>query len=229
MTKNKRIVATALAVVLTVSMFAGCGKKDKNDPTTAPTQPENTTPSAMVTETVETLPVEETEMAEQDSYAAHVLKVLKERAVLRVNTQTEDVDIADAEKMKMYVGLQDMTYVNSVAVQESTESNTRYAAVLIHTKGATEHDLARMAEEIASMYRNSNWLDLDAENIQVSIANDCILVVLMDYEVSNTMNARSMAAKFQSLMNSGAFEGKDLDDGEYMPSPVNTEAAKSNG
>lgn len=229
MTKNKRIVATALAVVLTVSMFAGCGKKDKNDPTTVSTQPENTTPSAMVTETVETLPVEETEMAEQDSYAVHVLKMLKERAVLRVNTQTEDVDIADSEKMKMYVGLQDMTYVDSVAVQESTESNTRYAAVLIKTKGTTEHDLARMAEEIASVYRNSNWLDLDAENIQVSIANDCILVVLMDYEVSNTMNARSMAAKFQSLMNSGAFEGKDLDDGEYMPSPVNTEAAKSNG
>lgn len=178
----KRLTAIVLAALMLFTLAACAGNNATNG--NAETTYEGTL-SSLCTKMYETNPLE-----------------------LMVMTEGAPVDLADADSLKYYLGVEDAAAFKEVIFSETMMGSQAYSLVL-----ARVADTAK-TEELKSSILNGidtrKWICVEANQVRVASAADLIMLVMVDSSFGETI-ADDMVEAFKT--NVGELTGETLTKG----------------
>ena len=201
----KKIIAMLLALVMVVGLVA-CGNKtpDATKPstepaaTTAPAEGDATTAPAEDEATDATVaPVEDFGDIMVLTDTEYRLLTLHDAMGIQFNVMTWALTIDDAEMIKAYTGLDDMTKIVEASVTEPAMSSQAYSVVLV--KVADGIDAAAVAEEMKAGVDPRKWVCVEADEIETAVIDNYVLLVMMASDLSEEISAKSAVDAYVAL------------------------------
>ena len=110
-----------------------------------------------------------------------------------------EVDIADADALKMFTGLSDASKLNGAVVSEAMIGSIPYSMVLVNVKSAA--DAQSVAEQMRDGIDQRKWICVTADDLSV-VASDTVVMLVMigsDQGIASASFADAFAAVRGSL------------------------------
>lgn len=199
----KKIIALLLALVMVMSL-AACGDKTPEatdpvkDPTTQATENENPTETDPVGgETDVTEPVGSTEEPILTDTEYRLLALFNASPV-EFPVMTWALNIDDAEMIKSFTGLDDITKIVEASVTEPAMSAQAYSVILV--KVADGVDAAAVADEMKAGIDPRKWVCVEADEIETVIVDNYVLLVMMASDLSETVSAKSLTEAYVEMV-----------------------------
>ncbi len=173
----KKIIAIALTLVLALGIFAACGGKGGNEVT-----PYEGTLTELMTKLYEAQPVEFPAM-----------------------TEGMAIDLADADSVKAYLGLDSADGIAEAMFSESMMGSQAYSLVL-----ARVSDTAKIEELKAAVMAGVNpakWICVEASQLRAVSSGDIIMFIMLNPELGEGI-ADGMIEGFKA--NVGELSGETL-------------------
>ncbi len=187
----KKTLAILLTLMLAAGTFASCGGKDKKE--------ETKTPESDVTENIDNK--EENEEAAVDTSAYTTLGIIdsiyaqKSPAFM---TMSIPVDLADADAVKMYLGLDDASKIAEASVTESMMGAQAYSLVVARV--AQGQDVKAVAEEMNGGIDPRKWVCVGADDIKYTTEGDLICFCMISTDFKEDFTADDAMNAFNKIM-----------------------------
>lgn len=199
----KKFVSVLLAMMLAVSVFAGCsgGNAEPTVPeTAAPTVPETEAPAVPETEAPTEAPAEPGEEAE--GLAAIIDKIYEQQPVeLAVGTMPVDVTDTSEEglwALKRFTGLDSAEGITEAAVSEAMIGSQAYSMVLVRVADAA--NAKNVAEAMKGGIDQRKWICVEADDMLVSGYGDVVMLIMVSSVFAeNGLTAQSMTDAFAAV------------------------------
>lgn len=203
---TKRISSILLALLLSASVLASCGKDNGGETTNDTTNTNDTNVSDTTNGTTENTASEETAENNETTgasvssvkSAADAIAFIENNVYSQVPDQlpmmmmTTELDLADTDSISYNTGLTDLTGITNIILSESGVGSFAYSFVYVMTDGTNTADIqTALGEKI----QPNKWICVSAEKISsVQLDNDIVLVMGSPAQVDAIMGAVVSAA-----------------------------------
>ena len=167
----KKIVTLLLAMMLIMTCFAACGSGNEGEAGTAGGSVEGT-------------PAEIIDM------------IYAECPVADLPLGTIEIDLADADAVKMFTGLDSADKIAAAAASESMMGAQAYSLVVVKVKDAA--DAASVAEEMMNGIDQRKWICVEADDLRVAAAGDTVVLMMVSSEHADVVTAEGIISGFEA-------------------------------
>lgn len=197
----KKFVTMTLAVVMLLTLFAGCGKVEAPAPETTLPAPETTAPVVPETEAPE-VEVPETEAAApQSEMAALISDIYANHGPLELMVETFPNEYMPQEmvmeSITYYTGLADGSKVAEVAISEPMMGQA-YSLVLV--KVAEGADAAEVAKEMFDNIDQRKWICVEADTKTAACTEDVAFLFMVNSDFAEQVTTESMLEAFKAAV-----------------------------
>ena len=192
----KKLIAMLLALAMVFAMTA-CGATENVE-----TEPA----TGIVTEATEEVTQEATEemteeIIEEDFVVEMSAMETLLNSIVEINPVefmggTMPVDLADADAVKYFTGLDSADSVKEAAVFEPMIGSIAFSMVAVQV--AEGADAETVAEAMKSGIDTRKWICVEANDLMVATSNDIVLLVMVDS--NNGLSAQSFIDAFQTVV-----------------------------
>ena len=161
-------------------------KPEENTPSTEPeTTPEQSAPSTGAA------------VSNEDMMA--VIDKIYEKVPVEFMVGSMEVDIADADALKMFTGLSDASKLNGAVVSEAMIGSIPYSMVLVNVKSAA--DAQSIAEQMRDGIDQRKWICVTADDLSVAASDTVVMLVMIgsDQGIASSSFVDAFAAVYGSL------------------------------
>jgi putative cell wall-binding protein len=170
----KKFLTLLLAMMLIMTSFTACGSgsEDTNGGASA----------------VEGTPAEIIE------------KIYEQHPVADLPLGTIELDLADADAVKMFTGLDSADKIDSAAASESMMGAQAYSLVVVRVKDAA--DAAAVAEEMMNGIDQRKWICVEADDLRVAAAGDVVVLMMVSSAHADVVTAEGIIDAFGAVAGS---------------------------
>ena len=190
----KKLIAMLLALAMVFAMTA-CGAAENNEPATEATTEAATEAATEATEEVTEEVTEEIVEGEGETMEMSAMDALLNRIVEENPVQfmggNIPVDLADADSVKYFTGLDSAENIESVGVYEPMIGSIAFSMVAVEV--AEGADAKAVAEAMKSGIDTRKWICVEAESLMVAGSGNTVLLVMCD-------NAQPFVDAFQTVI-----------------------------
>jgi len=156
-------------------------------------KPEENTPSTEPEATPdESAPAAGAAVSNEDMMA--IIDKIYEKVPVEFMVGSMEVDIADADALKMFTGLADASKLNGAVVSEAMIGSIAYSMVLVNVKDAA--DAKSVAEQMRDGIDQRKWICVTADDLSV-VANDTVVMLVMigsDHGIASSLFVDAFSA-----------------------------------
>ena len=196
----KKFVTMTLAVVMLLTLFAGCGKVEAPAPettvpveTTAPAAPETEAPEVEVPETEAAAPQSEMAALISEIYANHAPLELMLDTIPNEYFPIETI----MESITYYTGLSDGSKIAEIANSEPMMGQA-YSLVLV--KVAEGADAAEVAKEMFDNIDQRKWVCVEADTKTAACTEDVAFLFMVNSDFAEQVTTESMLEAFKAAV-----------------------------
>ena len=197
----KKLIAMLLALAMVFAMTA-CGATENKE--TEPVTEATTEATEIVTEEVTEEATEEVteEFVEDEEFVIEMsaLEALLNQIVdanpVEFMGGTIPVDLADADSVKYFTGLDSAESIADAAVFEPMMGSIAFSMVAVQV--AEGADAEAVAEAMKNGIDTRKWICVEANDLMVVTADDVVLLVMVDS--NNGLTAQSFVDAFQTVI-----------------------------
>lgn len=106
------------------------------------------------------------------------------------------VDIADADALKMFTGLDSAEGIKEAAVCESMMGSQAFSLVVVKVDGAEAKDVA---EAMKAGIDQRKWICVEADDIKVSGKDDTVMLIMIDSEYRESISVEDVTEAFKTV------------------------------
>ena len=128
-------------------------------------------------------------------------KIYEQYPVADLPLGTIEIDLADADAVKMFTGLDSADKIDSAAASESMMGAQAYSLVVVRVKDAA--DAASVAEEMMNGIDQRKWICVEADDLMVTACGDVVMLIMVGSDTG--MTAQSYVDAFASVMGATDF------------------------
>ncbi len=161
-------------------------KPEENTPSTEPeSKPDQSAPAAGAA------------VSNEDMMA--VIDKIYEKVPVEFMVGSMEVDIADADALKMFTGLSDASKLNGAVVSEAMIGSIPYSMVLVNVKSAA--DAQSVAEQMRDGIDQRKWICVTADDLSVAASDTVVMLVMIgsDQGIASSSFVDAFAAVYGSL------------------------------
>lgn len=203
----KKYIVYLLMIVLVMSVFAGCKKKDLGDnsqgsnDTTDVGNNENDNNDETESED-ETGNEDETENSEDgnaqvDSELIALIKKIYEIKDPGLMLGDIPVDLSNSDNVKYYTGLSDISKVKEAVASETMIGSQAYSLVLAKLNSAD--DAESVANEMLKGIDLRKWICVEADDVQVVSHDDTIMLIMVSSTFKDTVTSQQIVDAFKEV------------------------------
>lgn len=165
----KKILAILLASLMALS-FAACGSVDDNngEPSTA----------SMALD--------------------KIINFLYESNPTELALETYAIDIADADMLKAFTGLDSSDKISEVTVSEPMMSSQAYSLVLVRVKDAA--DAEEVATSVLGGINPRKWVCVEADDVRVMVKGDVVILYMVSSDLGETVSGDTVEAALTTIL-----------------------------
>ncbi len=191
----KKILALILAALMMMTVLVACGEKTDNDDVN---NDEN-----VVDENDDTAGDTNDDTAENNDAAvaetpAEIIVKLNEHKQPQFMIGEIPVDLADADAVLYYTGLESAEKIKEVSVFEAMMGSQAFSVVVARLNDAAD------AEEVANGMKNGidqrKWICVEADDLRVVAAGDLVMLVMISSEYAADVTAADYVDAFTSYV-----------------------------
>ena len=168
----KKLIASILTLVMSISLLAGCGAKAP-----AETAPDATMPQVDMTTMIDNI------------YAQH--------AEIDLPLMSNPVDLSDADMVEYNTGLGSADKISEAVVSEAMMGQP-YSLVLVKVKDAA--DTAAVAQEMFDNINQRKWICVEADTKTVGYAEDVVMLFMVGSDFSEFATTETMMDAFKAAV-----------------------------
>ena len=169
----KKLIASALTLVMALTLLAGCGAKAPAE-TTAP---QATMPQVDMTAMIENI------------YAQH--------AEIDLPLMSNPLDLTDVDMLTYNTGLTSADKLSEVVVSEAMMGQP-YSLVLVKVKDPA--DAASVAQEIFDNIDQRKWICVEADTKTVGYAQDVVMLFMVGSDFGDSATTETMMDAFKAAV-----------------------------
>lgn len=173
---KKKMIYILVIAIIALSILASCNT----------TKPENST-SPDPTESVTPEPEESLDLM---VIIENIYDIKRPELMLG----EVSVDLTDADSVKYYSGLTDVSKIKEIVVSEPLIGSQAYSMVLVRTNSAS--DTEGVAKEMLNGINQMKWICVDADDMQVVAKGDTIMLFMVSSAMEDTVTSQQMVDAF---------------------------------
>ena len=189
----KKLIAMLLALAMVFAMTA-CGTTENKE--TEPATEVTTEATEEVTEEVTEEIAEDEEPVMELSAMETLLNSIVEIQPVEFMGMTVPVDLADADAVKYFTGLDSAESIKEAAVFEPMMGSIAFSMVAVQV--AEGADAEAVAEAMKNGIDTRKWICVEANDLMVSTSNDVALLIMVDS--NNGLTAQSFVDAFNTVV-----------------------------
>lgn len=176
-----------ITLVIALGVITGCQKSDNSIKVEGSIE-ENTNPEGMEQDNpLETAP----------SGLLDIINQIYEIKSPELALGDITVDITDADSVKYYTGITDISKVKDVAVSEAMIGSQAYSLVLVKLNQA--EDAETIAAEMLNGIDPRKWICVEADDMQVVAHDDLIMLFMVSSELKDTVTSQEIVDAFKEV------------------------------
>ena len=110
---------------------------------------------------------------------------------------TIEIDLADADAVKMFTGLDSADKIDSAAASESMMGAQAYSLVVVRVKDAA--DAASVAEEMMNGIDQRKWICVEADDLRAAAAGDVVVLMMVSSQHADVVTAEGIIGGFEAV------------------------------
>ena len=169
----KKILTLLLAIMLIMTGFTACGSGNEG------------TEGGNAGGSVEGTPAEIIDM------------IYGECPVADLPLGTIEIDLADADAVKMFTGLDSADKIDSAAASESMMGAQAYSLVVVKVKDAA--DAEAVATEMMNGIDQRKWICVEADDLRVAAAGDTVVLMMVSSQHADVVTAEGIINGFEAV------------------------------
>ncbi|MBQ4054680.1 MAG: hypothetical protein IJD17_03120 [Clostridia bacterium] len=190
----KKILALILAALMMMTVLVACGDKTEND---------DVNNDEVVDSNDDTAADSNDDAAENNDAAAsetpaEIIVKLNEHKQPQFMIGEIPVDLADADAVLYYTGLESAEKIKEVSVFESMMGSQAFSVVVARLNDAAD------AEEVANGMKNGidqrKWICVEADDLRVVAAGDLVMLVMISSEYAADVTAADYVDAFTNYV-----------------------------
>ncbi len=190
----KKILALILAALMMMTVLVACGDKTEND---------DANNDEVVDSNDDTAADSNDDAAENNDAAAsetpaEIIVKLNEHKQPQFMIGEIPVDLADADAVLYYTGLESAEKIKEVSVFESMMGSQAFSVVVARLNDAAD------AEEVANGMKNGidqrKWICVEADDLRVVAADDLVMLVMISSEYAADVTAADYVDAFTNYV-----------------------------
>ncbi len=190
----KKILALILAALMMMTVLVACGDKTEND---------DVNNDEVVDSNDDTAADSNDDAAENNDAAvaetpAEIIAKLNENKQPQFMIGEIPVDLADADAVLYYTGLESAEKIKEVSVFESMMGSQAFSVVVARLNDAAD------AEEVANGMKNGidqrKWICVEADDLRVVAAGDLVMLVMISSEYAADVTAADYVDAFTNYV-----------------------------
>jgi len=131
-------------------------------------------------------------------------KIYGEFPVTDLPLGTIEIDLTDADAVKMFTGLDSADKIDAAAASESMMGAQAYSLVVVKVKDAADAEAA--ATEMMNGIDQRKWICVEADDLRVAAAGDTVVLMMVSSEHADVATAADIIEAFGTIAG-----GLDLD------------------
>ena len=167
----KKFLVTLLAMMMILMSFTACGSGSEGNGGAAGS--------------VEGTPAEIIE------------KIYEQHPVADLPLGTIEIDLADADAVKMFTGLDSADKIDSAAASESMMGAQAYSLVVVRVKDAA--DAESVATEMMNGIDQRKWICVEADDLRVAAAGDVVVLMMVSSQHADVATAEGIIGGFEAV------------------------------
>ena len=124
-------------------------------------------------------------------------KIYEQYPVADLPLGTIEIDLADADAVKMFTGLDSADKIDSAAASESMMGAQAYSLVVVRVKDAA--DAASVAEEMMNGIDQRKWICVEADDLRVAAAGDVVVLMMVSSQHADVVTAEGIIGGFEAV------------------------------
>ncbi len=189
----KKLICSALALAMALSVLAGCGSKNSTTDTTAPANPSESTTAP--SEAVADPTAEGTDAPAASELEAFIESIYAKHAPLEMPLMTMTLDLNEVEVLTSYTGLTSAEKLKEVAASEAMMGQ---AYSLVVAKVANKDDAASVAKEMFEKVDQRKWICVEADTKVAAYCGDIVMFFMVSSEFSDIITTSSVVEAFKT-------------------------------
>lgn len=190
----KKILALILAALMMMTVLVACGDKTEND---------DVNNDEVVDSNDDTAADSNDDAAENNDAAvaetpAEIIVKLNEHKQPQFMIGEIPVDLADADAVLYYTGLESAEKIKKISVFESMMGSQAFSVVVARLNDAAD------AEEVANGMKNGidqrKWICVEADDLRVVAADDLVMLVMISSEYAADVTAADYVDAFTNYV-----------------------------
>ncbi len=169
----KKFLTLLLAMMLIMTCFTACGSNSEGES------------GGNAAGSVEGTPAEIIE------------KIYGEFPVADLPLGTIEIDLADADAVKMFTGLDSADKIDSAAASESMMGAQAYSLVVVKVKDAA--DAESVATEMMNGIDQRKWICVEADDLRVAAAGDTVVLMMIGSAHADVATAQDIIDAFGAV------------------------------
>lgn len=109
---------------------------------------------------------------------------------------TTPVDLADANSVKYFTGLDDSSKVKEAIVSEAAIGSQAYSLVLLRVNDAA--DAEAIAEAVKTGIDSRKWICVEADDMASSVSGDVVMFVMISSAFADSITAADLTDAFNT-------------------------------
>lgn len=180
----KKLISILLAATMLIGLLAACGSQSNTQTSGSGSNGTDISGSA-----------NEVKGPEGD-LSSIIDNIYKEKAPgLAVGTVS--VDVADAEKLKYYTGLDSADKIKEASVSEAMIGSQAYSLVLVRVnKSEDAEDVAKTMKEGIDQRK---WICVEADDLRAVACGDVVMLMMVSSTFADTVTAEHMVDAFKTV------------------------------
>ena len=193
----KKLIAMLLALAMVFAM-AACGATEnvETEPATEATTEATEIVTEEATEEVTEEIVEEEDFVIELTAMETLLNSIVEIQPVEFMGMSMPVDLADADAVKYFTGLDTVEGVKGAAVFEPMIGSIAFSMVAVQVEEGA--DAAAVAEAMKAGIDTRKWICVEANDLLVATSNDVALLIMVDS--NNGLTAQSFVDAFNTVV-----------------------------
>ena len=110
---------------------------------------------------------------------------------------TIEIDINDADMLKMFTGLSSASQIESAAASEAMMGSQAYSLVVVKAKSTG--DAADVMEEMVNGIDQRKWICVEADDLRVAAAGDVVVLMMVSSQHADVVTAEGIIGGFEAV------------------------------
>ena len=124
-------------------------------------------------------------------------KIYEQYPVADLPLGTIEIDLADADAVKMFTGLDSADKIDSAAASESMMGAQAYSLVVVRVKDAA--DAASVAEEMMNGIDQRKWICVEADDLSAASCGNVVVLMMVGSVHADTVTSANIIDAFSAV------------------------------